>query len=74
MKISDISAEISDIGDNRSEITHGNSFEGKIAEKWEISPIFRRYISIGPKFRRVEHKRSWVIFFFKISKINRKYR
>ena len=25
--------EISDIGDNRSEISHGNSFEGKIAEK-----------------------------------------
>ena len=33
--------EISDIDDNRSEISHGNSFEGKIAEKSEISPIFR---------------------------------
>ena len=32
MKISDISAEISDIGDNQSEIGHGNLFEGKIAE------------------------------------------
>ena len=52
MKISDISAEISDIGDNRSEISHGNSFEGKIAEKLKISPIFRRYIGIGLKFRR----------------------
>ena len=41
MKISDISAEISDIGDNRNEIGHGNSFEGKIAEKLEISSIFR---------------------------------
>ena len=44
--------EISDIGDNRSEISHENSFEGKIAEKSEILPIFRRYIGIGPKFRR----------------------
>ena len=33
--------EISDIGDNRSEISHGNSFEGKIAEKLEILPIYR---------------------------------
>ena len=36
MKISDIS----DIDDNRSKISQGNSFEGKIAEKSEISPIF----------------------------------
>ena len=44
--------EISDIGDNRSEIGHGNSFEGKIVEKSKISPIFCRYIGIRPKFRR----------------------
>ena len=78
MKISNISVgnigEISDIGDNRSEISHGNSFEGKIAEKSEISPIFRRYIGIGPKFWQVEHKLAWVIFCFKILKIYRKYR
>ena len=52
MKISDILAKISDIGDNRSEIGHGNLFEEKIVEKSEISPKFRRYIGIGPKFRR----------------------
>ena len=50
MKISDI--EISDIGDNRSEISYGNLFERKIIEKSEISLIFRRYIGIGPKFQR----------------------
>ena len=52
IKISDISAEISDIGDNRNEISHEKSFEGKIAKKSKISPIFRLYIGIGPKFRR----------------------
>ena len=52
MKISDISAKISDISDNRSEIGHGNSFEGKITEKLENLSIFRRYIGIGPKFMR----------------------
>ena len=40
--------EISDIGGNRSEISHGNSFEGKIAENRK----FCRYIGIGQKFRR----------------------
>ena len=43
--------EISDIGDNRSEISHGNSFEGKIAEKSEISPIYRYGTEISAKFR-----------------------
>ena len=52
MKISDISAKISDISENRSEIGHGNSFEGKIIEKSKILPIFRQYIGIGQKFRR----------------------
>ena len=51
IKISDISAEISDIGNNRSEISHEKSFEGKIAEKSKISSIFHRYIGIGAKFR-----------------------
>ena len=51
MKISDISAEISDISDNRSKIGHGNSFEGKIAEKSEISPIYRYRTEISTKFR-----------------------
>ena len=40
MKIFDISAEISDIDDNRSKIGYENSFERKIAEKSEISPIY----------------------------------
>ena len=51
MKISNISTKISDIGDNRSEIGHGNSFEGKIAEKSEISPIYRYWTEISAKFR-----------------------
>ena len=33
--------EILDIGDNRSEMSHGNSFEGKIVEKSKISSIYR---------------------------------
>ena len=33
--------EISDIGDNQSEMSHGNSFEGKIVEKLKISSIYR---------------------------------
>ena len=55
MKISDISTEISDIGDNRSEISHGNSFEGKFVEKSEISPIYRYRTEISVKFRQVKH-------------------
>ena len=49
--------KISDISDNRSEISHENSFEGKFVEKSEISSIFRRYIGIRPKFRQVKHTR-----------------
>ena len=39
--------EISDIGDNRSEISHGNLFKGKIAEKSKISPIYRYQTEIS---------------------------
>ena len=51
MKISDISAEISDIGDNRSEIGDGNLFEGKIVEKLEILPKFRLNFVCGTHAR-----------------------
>ena len=50
IKISDISVEISDIDNNRSEIGHGNSFEGKIAENLKILPIYRYRTEIYVKF------------------------
>ena len=71
-------SEISNIGDNRSEINHGNSFEGKIAEKignfFDISPIYRYRTEISGKFQRVEHTRVGDFLLQNIENISIKYR
>ena len=80
MKIFDISAEISDIDNNRSEIGHGNSFEGKIAGNLKISSIYRYRTEFMRNFICGKHTRVGDLLFqniediSKISEIYRKYR
>ena len=78
MKISDISIEISAKYQISATIEAKSVMKIRLREKSLKNRKFRRYIGIGPKFRRVKHTRVWVIFMLQniedISEISVKYR
>ena len=62
MKISNISSDISNIGDERHDIGNQQLFEGKIGKKSVILAIYRYLTDISVDISIVRQTRRWKIF------------